>query len=26
VKLEELRTKYQKAVAALWYAAGSNLG
>lgn len=26
VKLEELRTKYQKAVASLWYAAGSNLG
>lgn len=24
VKLEELRTKYQKAVAALWYAAGTN--
>ena len=24
VKLEELRTKYQKAVAKLWYAAGSN--
>ncbi len=26
VKLEELRTKYQKAVASLWYAAGGNLG
>lgn len=25
LKLEELRTKYQKAVAALWYAAGTNL-
>ncbi|MBC8155850.1 MAG: TolC family protein [Bacteroidetes bacterium] len=24
VKLEELRTKYQKAAAALWYAAGTN--
>lgn len=24
VKLEELRTKYQKAVAGLWYAAGTN--
>ncbi|WP_138991393.1 TolC family protein [Larkinella sp. C7] len=26
VKLEELRAKYQKAVAALWYAAGTNSG
>ena len=25
VKLEELRTKYQKAIAGLWYAAGSRL-
>ena len=26
VKLEDLRAKYQKAVAALWYAAGTNSG
>ena len=26
IKLEELRTKHQKALANLWYAAGSNVG
>jgi outer membrane protein len=26
IKLEELRTKHQKAIAALWYAAGTNAG